>query len=78
MVKINYEKITTDKFICKKCGNRKMCPNKVWCKVDWDYKIKGYKCLMCGAVNYPVRDAKKIAENTFARRLLYRRGDNQK
>ena len=44
------ERSVTDKYPCKKCGQRKMYPNTT------KGFVKGYKCAFCDTVNYPVKD----------------------
>ena len=48
----NVKKITT--FKCKKCNESNMSLNKV--SENGESYIKGYKCNMCGKVNYPIKD----------------------
>jgi len=46
----HYEKLITNKWQCTKCKYYEMYPNNV------DDKIKGFKCNICGKVNYPIKD----------------------
>ena len=47
----NYENCITKEFTCKRCKGNEMYPNAQ------NEKIMGYKCKICGAINYPVRDS---------------------
>ena len=62
----DYSKHITNKFTCKKCQYNKMYPNSN------GEKVKGYKCAICGTVNYPVRDSlRENGDDIWLTKLQY-------
>ena len=47
---MKYSEHDTDRYVCRRCGGRRMHPNAA------ERKVMGYACSLCGTVNYPVRD----------------------
>jgi hypothetical protein len=46
-MKTSFEEYRTKKFVCKRCKNNDMLPNK-----EGEF-IKGFRCRICNEINYP-------------------------
>ena len=54
----NFEEFKTNKYACRNCNKKDMIPN------EEDGYVKGWKCKICGEINYPSLGVEENSEKS--------------